>query len=71
MLTHWCRFEKTAAVLAVSMAIVQMQPAAGQAAASASACPARRGKQVGLKLLKQNGPVDTLVVDHIERLSEN
>jgi uncharacterized protein (TIGR03435 family) len=41
VLTHWCRLEKTAAVLMVSMAILQMQPAARQASASAS--PATKG----------------------------
>lgn len=33
--------------------------------------PGALEKQVGLKLVKQNAPADTLVVDHIERLSEN
>jgi len=28
-------------------------------------------KQVGLKLVKQNAPVDTFVIDHIEKLSNN
>jgi bla regulator protein blaR1 len=28
-------------------------------------------KQLGLKLVKQNAPIDILVIDHIERLSEN
>jgi uncharacterized protein (TIGR03435 family) len=28
-------------------------------------------KQLGLKLVKRNAPVDTLVIDHIEMLSEN
>lgn len=28
-------------------------------------------KQLGLKLAKQNALVDTLVIDHIEKLSEN
>lgn len=33
--------------------------------------PGALEKQVGLKLVKQNAQVDTLVIDHIERLSKN
>lgn len=33
--------------------------------------PGALEKQVGLKLVKQNAPVDTFVIDHIEKLSEN
>jgi uncharacterized protein (TIGR03435 family) len=33
--------------------------------------PVALEKQLGLKLIKQNAPVDTLVVDHIGALSEN
>ncbi len=33
--------------------------------------PGALEKQLGLKLVKQNGPSDTLVIDHIERLSAN
>ena len=28
-------------------------------------------KQLGLKLVSTKGPVDTLVIDHIEKLSDN
>jgi uncharacterized protein (TIGR03435 family) len=33
--------------------------------------PGALEKRAGLKLVKQNAPADTLVIDHIERLSEN
>ena len=33
--------------------------------------PGALEKQLGLKLVKQNGPADTFVIDHIERLSAN
>jgi uncharacterized protein (TIGR03435 family) len=33
--------------------------------------PGALEKQVGLKLVKQNAQVDTFVIDHIEKLSEN
>jgi uncharacterized protein (TIGR03435 family) len=33
--------------------------------------PGALEKQLGLKLVKQNGPADALVIDHIERLSAN
>ncbi len=33
--------------------------------------PGALEKQVGLKLVKQNAPVDTFVIDHIEKLSDN
>jgi uncharacterized protein (TIGR03435 family) len=33
--------------------------------------PGALEKQVGLKLVKQNAPVDSFVIDHIEKLSAN